>query len=457
MPAQGIISGRDIPVAKSFLILLLTALSLASCSKDNPPIVDNDPLKPWEETPETPETNTPSFADNDFQLTPTEKKIVSVTNRFAFNLLGKMLETEDANKNMLISPLSASVALSMLNNGAAGATREEILAGLGFADMPAEEVNAYFKKMLAAMNNTDARVAFETANSIWIKNNFTVLDSFKNTNMSFYDAEVRNVDLLSSMNIINEWVAQKTHNTIPQLLDEPLGEMTLMVILNALYFKAPWTFPFKKEDTKDETFHNADSSTIKAPTMYIKEQFYYYNYRYLSDGSRFYMLDLPYGSQNFKMKIFLPYEGASVDSVAQYLSGRMTELNSAVLPRGGLDTVIVKLPRFHVEYKTELNEQLTALGMKSMFDINAANFSLINPAAPIYVSRVLQKTFVEVNEEGTEASAATEIDAVGTFGGEEPGPPPVYEFFVDRPFMFAIVEKKTDCIFFIGIIRNLSE
>jgi serpin B len=436
-------------IMKRFFIFLLSIFCLFSCTKEgNTP--DQDDSETTQEAPRDLDPDQPSFADDNFALSDAEIRIQNGNNVFAFNLLREMLKNETADKNILLSPLSATVALAMLNNGADGITREEIQRGLGFNGIKTEEMNAYLQKILTAMNNTDPRVIFETANSIWIQNGFSVLAPFLEANLKFFDAEARNADLptVETMNIINAWGAEKTRNTIPKALSQPLPRDIVMLLLNALYFKGPWTIPFEKDMTKDETFSGANVNA-KVKMMNLEKDFFYSSEYVYNDAvhSSLKVLELPYGDGNFNMKIILPNKDVSLESVINSLDNPHWDAirNSlSYLP------VKVKLPRFELDYEKVLNKELTALGMKSMF--SNANLSLINPVAPLAVSQVFQKTFVKVDEEGTEASAITGVAITTSL---QPGKPDVKEFFVDRPFLFVISEKKTGCIFFVGAIRDL--
>jgi serpin B len=372
-----------------------------------------------------------------------EKQIVQENNTFAFDLLRTVVKGEEEGTNIFLSPLSATLALGMLNNGAAGQTQEEIQKSLGYGDITRAELNSYFQKTIAQMKESDSKVVFETANSIWIRQNVPVLAPFTNVNKTFYDADVRNEDFNdpATVGLINGWCAEKTHNTIKEIVKDIPSDMCLFLI-NALYFKSVWTVPFDKQETKDEAFTNLDGTTSLVPTMYKESTFHY------AHNESFEILELPYGNQSFAMVILLPKEGTPLSSVIEKLDvATWTNIRRYLI---GGETVKVKLPRFKVEYERTLNPDLADLGMKAMFT-PAADFSLINTTASLFVSSVRQKTFVEVNEEGTEASAVTviETDAANDLLSEKP------TFYVNRPFLYLIQEKQTGAIFFTGIINNL--
>lgn len=218
--------------------LLLFAGMLAftlSCQDDNEVQIPE---------PEPGEEELARIPRKDIQLSEEEKLLPEATNTFAFNLLKTVYANEDADKNILLSPLSANLALSMLNNGAVGKTQEEIQQALGYGEASPETVNTYAQKIIDAMQTLDNRGVFESANSIWTQNGLPVLDAFKEVNQQYYEAEVQPVDFSqpSALSQINNWASEKTHGKIPQLL-ESIDSQTLMMLLNALYFKGYWDYP----------------------------------------------------------------------------------------------------------------------------------------------------------------------------------------------------------------------
>ena len=238
--------------------------------------------------------------------------------------------------------------------------------------------------------------------------------------------------------LINAWASEKTQGKIPSLLSCPPGGV--LALINALYFKGAWTLPFDQEETKDEPFNNQDGTTPLAPTMNTTASF-----NYLEAGN-FKLLDLPYGNEQFSMTLLLPSEGLSLDEVLGDLDAGTWDnyvrgLSGRELP--------VKLPRFRLEYTRELLDDLQAMGLK----LETPDFSRINPTEQLSISKVLQKTFVDVAEEGTEAAGVT-IVLLSTANLDAPVPPPP-SFYADRPFAFFIREKTTGAIFFSGVIRNL--
>jgi serpin B len=417
------------------LILLFALIGLFACQ--NNPEIAVMPTKP-DVPPSPPEVE----KETNIELTKAEWQIVEKNNLFAFNLLKTVSKNEREENNILISPLSASLALAMLNNGAGGLTWEEIQGVLGYGDITRDEMNGYFQKMLEAMQEIDPLTVFKSANSIWIKQQFPVLAPFIEVNKSYYGAEIRNEDFAdpATVGLINDWCSDNTEGKIPEIITG-IPENAIMYLINALYFKAIWTVPFDKALTKNEAFHNLNGHTPLIPTMNNELEIY------CSKGDNYTLAELPYGNEAFSMIFLLPDNGVSLSSIveksdAQTLNVRMDRKK-----------IPIKIPRFKIEYERELKNDLKEMGMQSMFA--DADFTLINPTAGLSVSLVLQKTFADINEEGTEAAAITIIEMIESSMEPTPPRPEIYDFYVDRPFLYFIKEKSTGTIFFIGEMRNM--
>jgi serpin B len=379
----------------------------------------------------------------DIALTQGEQAVLQGNNAFAFELLKKVYRNETEGANIFISPLSATLALAMLNNGAAGETQAQIQTALGYGGLAREDVNSYFQKMVKAMQEMDNSVRFESANSLWIANNLAVLQPFKEVNRTYFDAEALNVDFTApaTREVINKWAAEKTHDLIPKFLDS-LEPATRMMLINALYFKGDWTQPFDAKNTKNAPFHNANGSTPNVKMMDFAKAVRL-SYR---KEAEFELVELPYGNEAFSMALLLPAEDASLASIVEGLDAAAWESSLSGMRSQRLE---LSMPRFKLEYSRSLVDDLKALGMKSMFD-EQANFSLISENEALFVSDVLQKTFIEVNEDGAEAAAVTGGIMMAT--SIEPVIPKL-EF--NRPFIYFIKERSTGAVFFSGIIRNL--
>ncbi len=417
------------------IIFSITILSvLLSCQS-------NDSIRP-EKPDDRQQTERKSI-----ELTEREKTVIEKNNTFAFELLRTVWLDGNKDENILISPFSATLALAMLNNGAEGNTREQIHEVLGYGNLTREELNGYFMKMLTALQDMDPRVTLETGNSIWIEQTFPALDSFVKVNRTYYEAEVYNKDFYDPQTLqkINNWCSEKTHGKIPFLLDE-INKDNIMYLINALYFKGVWTVPFDKANTKDEKFSNNDGSTPLLPTM-NNELLINHSYH-----DKFALAELPYGNEAFSMVILLPHEDTSLASVIRELS--VEQWKSAVNSLNG-KTITLKVPRFKMEYKRDLINDLISMGMEDMCSVDA-DFTSIHPTAPLKVSQVLQKTYAGINEEGTEAAGVTSVSMSFTSTGNEKPEVRNNKFYVNRPFMYFIKENSTGTIFFTGVMNNLS-
>lgn len=377
----------------------------------------------------------------DIVLTAAEKTVVAKNSVFALNLFRQVAD-EAQDDNLLVSPLSLSLALAMLNNGANGVTQEEIQTVLGYGDVTREEANGYFRKIIDALQELDTYVRFESANSIWIPDENFLLKAFQETNQTYFDAEALTFNPLDpegAVKQINEWCSEKTNGLIPNLLSGE--EMAMMYLLNALYFKGSWMFPFDEALTDEAPFYNRNGSTANLPTMQLTASLQY------AKEETFELVELPYGNAAFDMTLLLPAENASVTSILEELDAVAWDNALAKLH---WETIDIRLPRFKVEYSRSLIEDLKALGMTTVF--SDADFSLISPT-PLVISFVKQKNFLEVNEEGAEGTAATAIGMEVLLYDDGPEFQPQVVAF-NRPFIYFIKEKSTGSIIFFGIIQN---
>jgi serpin B len=370
-----------------------------------------------------------------------EKEIAAQTDVFAFRLLQTVAGYEEPDKNILISPFSAGIGLGMLNNGANGQTQKDLQKVLNTPDLSKDELNRYFSNRMSVIREADPDVSFETANSVWIEKSFSVLENFKQANATWFNAEIRSEAFdAQTIERINEWCSGATHGKIPRIIEE-FSDQTALLLINGLYLKAAWTIPFPKENTKDEPFHNADGGEVFVPMMQRDDVSF--NYAATTD---FELLELPYGNESFAMDILLPRQGVSLESLIGNLNGN-TWLTALSHLKG--TKVSVKLPRFGIEYGRDLKESVIAMGAPTI-EGYGADFSLIHPDYLLEVSRILQKSFIEVNEEGTEAASVTLVE-VSLILSDAADP----QFHVDRPVLFRINEKTSGAILLMGAVRNL--
>lgn len=357
---------------------------------------------------------------------------------FTFGLF-QDIAAYDESDIVFISPLSASIALSMTAAGAEGATQEEMLRTLGFEGLSVKDLNACNRGIIDLLSSDPEGVELNVANSLWVSDRFTLKSLYIRTAGSEYSARVSNLDFSdpASPSVINRWCAENTAGRIDKMI-ENIDPATQMYLLNALYFKGMWTTPFDAANTRKDIFHgNRRDSEVEF--MHRTASFPYYI------GPEGALLELPYGEGSFVMDIFLPAEGVSAEEFASGLDGEALSTLTGLLQS---DRIKVTLPKFKAEYETSLNATLQRLGMRDAFT-PSADFSGMSKE-PLMISEVKQKTFIEVNEEGSEAAAITSVGMMRTSLGPEP-----FSFTVDRPFVFLIRERTSGTLLFMGIVRNL--
>ena len=357
---------------------------------------------------------------------------------FAFGLFQDIV-SNDGSDIVFLSPLSASLALSMTANGASETTRQEMLSVMGF-DCSIKEVNEYNRSVMDLFASEPDGVELNAANSIWVSDAFPLKGRFCRTVRKNYDAMVTNLDFSdpASPSVINRWCADNTAGRIDKMI-ETIDPATQLYLLNALYFKGLWTTPFDTALTREDIFHG-DSNDSQVNFMHNIAYFPYYM------GPEGSMVELPYGDDmNFVMDVIIPPDGLSAD---EFVSGLDSESLSRLSAGLQADEIRLMLPSFKAEYDVSLNAALQRLGMKEAFT-SSADFSDMSKE-PLMISEVKQKTFIEVNEEGSEAAAITSIGIMRTSLAPEP-----FEFKVDRPFVFLIRERNSGTILFMGLVRNL--
>ncbi len=370
------------------------------------------------------------------ELSVAEGKLVDADNRFAFKLFREVNAQEDDTANVFVSPLSVGMALGMTYNGAAGTTRDAMQQTLELGGMTLEEVNAAYQSLIALLRNLDSKVEFLLANSIWYREGVSVLPTFLELNQRYFDAEVIALDFAdpSAADVINGWVSTQTKGKITEIVDPPIDPLTFMFLIDAIYFKGDWTYQFDRDRTRDETFALTDGSQVSVPTMSRGEEIPVR----LCQHADYTVLDLWYGGQAYSMTIVVPHDPATIHDVARAVTAQQWDAWTANLDS---TRAFVTLPKFTLEYDIELNDVLKALGMEIAFS-GGADFSNMIPGGGAYIEKVRHKTFVDVNEEGTEAAAVTSVEM-----RYESAQPTVR---VDRPFLFAIRENYSGSILFMG-------
>lgn len=373
----------------------------------------------------------------DFDLKSLE--VLEATDRFGWELLETVNSETNEGENVVISSLSVAQALGMTTNGAAGETLEQMLHVMDFGDV--ETMNQSFKNIREVLQSTDSKVEMEIANSVWYKEDLPAKKEFREAVAEYYDAAFSGVDFSNketAKELINNWVKDKTRGKIPTIIDE-ISDQQYMFLVNAVYFLGKWQYQFDKSDTRDDDFFLADGSVVQVPVMSQENDLMFHN------NSEMQALKLPYGDGSFYMVIALPEEDTTVD---QLIKNMTSEKWNSVLGNMAERNLKVFLPRFEVECKYLLNTSLVNMGMELPFSPSLADFSNMIDA-PVFISKVNHKTYIKVDEEGTEAAAATSVGMELTAVGPE-----VPVFRVDRPFFFAIAEEKSGAILFSGKIEN---
>ena len=375
-------------------------------------------------------------------LTDEQCKMRDNNNEFACRLFRTINEQQGGDGSVIVSPISVTYILGMLNTGADGQTRQQITDVLGLGGT-VQEINEYCQKMTDGAPLVDPSVTVQNANSINVNSalGLTLVPQFKTDMQNYYNAQVEALDFnkSSSLDKINDWCKKNTDGMIPTILDK-LNSSAAMYLLNAIYFKATWTEKFDPKDTRDMDFTMPDGSTRQHKMMHRKALAAY------DKNDLCEMLYLPYGSNGYGMYVLLPVEGKTVDDVIQGLSADGVEQQVFNMEPHEVD---ILMPRFTISSETMLDRVLPAMGMPLAFNPFYAEFPNMAQGANLYVSMMKQKAKIEVNEQGTKASAVT----VAEMGMATAPPPPHYQqvdFHATRPFVYYIVETSTRSIFFMG-------
>jgi len=364
-----------------------------------------------------------------------DPNLIDANTRFAFELLQELI-SEDRGKNVFFSPLSILLALAMTYNGAAGDTKLAMAEALEFSQFDLEQLNRGFNDLMVGIVNADQQVEVSIANSIWYRLGYDVKEDFIDRNARYYSAEVRELDFSDpqAADTMNNWIDQATKGKIEKMFDSIPPE-TKMYLINAIYFKGDWTHQFSESATQDGEFILETGSKKMVPMMHLEE-----NFRH-AQAENLGILRLPYGRERLAMYILLPDEGEDLDEITSQLN----EVSWNRLRRDLEDKeVTLTMPKYRIEYGVKiLNDVLTKMGMGAAF---AGGFSGINPK--LFISRVMHKAVIDVNEKGSEAAAATVVDMAESI------PPEPVEFIVDRPFLFAISDDRTGSILFLGKVAE---
>ncbi len=361
-----------------------------------------------------------------------EKKVVQ-DNDFTFDLLRQTI-AHNEEPNVFISPLSMSIALGMVRNGAAGTTLQEIEQALRLSGMSNDEINEYYKIMREGLLSVDPKTKLNIANSIWYRTGFPVKSDFLTINKNYFNAEVRALDFTApgAVDIINSWCANATNDLIKKPLDR-ISADAMLYLINAVYFKGIWVKQFDSKKTYKTDFLAENGLRTQVDMMMQKDTFLY------AEDEKAQYLDMPYGNKAFSMTVLLPKDGVTT---GQLLEDLTADKFSGLYQSMQRQEVNVYFPKFKMENKYEMKDPMRALGMQLAF-ADEADFSPISDIK-LLISRIIHSTYVEVDEVGTEAAAVTIVEFENTSM-------PVTPYFVaNKPFIFLIREKSTGVILFAG-------
>jgi serpin B len=364
---------------------------------------------------------------------PDVSSVASANTRFGFKLLRNLREREPGG-NIFISPLSISIALTMTYNGAVGETERAMAEVLEIDALDLSTINNSNKALRNSLENPDPKVEISIANSIWSRQGVEFNPEFLERNRAFFAAEIASLDFNSpqATDIINNWVNTNTNGKIEKIV-ERINQKVVLFLINAIYFKGNWQDEFNKSRTRTGVFHLSDGSEKQVQMMRREGEYPYFR------GENFEATNLPYGDGRVSMYIFLPNRNSNLNRFLRNLNDESWEDWISQLQDRRHELM---LPRFKLEYEVRLNDALEALGMGIAFG-GGADFSGMGPS--LFISEVRHKTFVEVNEEGTEAAAVTAVVGVKSL-------PPAFR--VDRPFFFAIYDTETETILFMGTVTE---
>lgn len=407
---------------KTPLLLLLLIIGCASCKRAGVTPAANNINK-----------------GKDLVLTSLDQQKITADNAFALKLFRNLDSASTSDTNLFISPLSVSFALGMTSNGSSAQTLTAFENTLNFAGLTQAQVNGYYNNLVTNLPQLDPNTTLDIANSIWYRQGFSVQPQFLQTDSSYFRAQIQSLDFTSpaAVTTINNWVSNNTKGFIPSIITQIPGN-AVMYLVNAIYFKSIWKEKLDPSQTQSKPFYLAGNSTVQADFMTGTVDFNAY-----FDNSVD-VFELPYSNSKYSMVIVMPASStASLSSLTANLDQAqwktwMSKLSPA--------KTSITLPKFKFSYNKVLNNALTDLGLGVVFSSNA-DFSLINPTVPLEISQVVHKAYVETDESGTTAAAATSVGIVVT---TVPAPAPP----INRPFMLAIREMSSGLILFVGTVNN---
>ncbi len=371
--------------------------------------------------------------------TPATSALARPYAQFGFDVL-RQLAAQRPDADVFISPTSIAVALAMTSNGANGTTRSAILRTLHADTQPIATFNAANRELAEEISKTTA-VQLSIANALWLQQGLPIDPEFQQVLATSYDAQAESLDFRNpaSVETINAWVAKHTGDRIQHLVDQ-VDPLTVAMLTNAIAFKGKWTLQFDPKSTQPHDFRPANGAALQVPMMKNSAEYAYY-----ADGKGLEAIRLPYADETFAMYVVLPQDRNGMQSFLQQLTpDTFTALVSSLHTQRGT----IELPRFTITYDATLNATLTKLGMGIAFG-NDANFEGIRKSPRMQISEVRHASFLKVDEEGTEAAAATSVGMRATVMRLEPQP---FHMVVDHPFFVAIRDEGNGQLLFTGLI-----
>lgn len=387
----------------------------------------------------------PAINGKSYTAADIDARVVDAYNAFGFDLHRAIAGGHRATgENVFLSPTSVALALSMTMNGAVGPTRDGMAQALRLQELTTDEANDGALKLQEVLQATDPAVQLSIANSIWARQGVSFQKSFLDANKAYYGAEAQTLDFTNrkAAATINKWVKKETSGRIESIVDETISAQSIMFLLNAVYFKGDWSVPFERNATRDRPFALTDGTKTSRAMMARTGAFEF------ADRDGYAAARLPYGNGNTGMVVLLPDEGTTLSSLADRFTEKEWRDVTAALSKQQGEVI---LPRFEMEYEISLNEQLKALGMSLAFNSDQADFSeLLAPPPTAYIGDVKHKTFVRVEEKGTEAAAVTKVEAMTTSAPSASG----FRMEMNRPFLIVLHESSTGAVLFIGSVYD---
>jgi serpin B len=374
-----------------------------------------------------------------------DARFVVANNQFGFNLFNQFRQ-KDQNKSIFFSPLSVTLALAMTYNGAAGETQQAMARTLKFNEMSLSEVNQASAALMNSLKSSDPKIELAIANSLWARQGVQFKEDSLTRNRQFFGAEIASLNFgdPQAKTVINNWVSKSTKGKIPSIIDQ-IDSQKVLFLINAIYFKGEWQKRFEKTLTKNQPFHSLSGAPKQVPMMSQSGNYHYYR------GNKFQAVSLPYGNGGTHLLLFLPDKDSSLNDFLK----NFTYQNCEGWIKGFRDTPgDIKIPRFKMDFESSLNQTLKALGMDLAFNPNRADFSGMRDQRDLFISEVKHKAIVEVNEEGTEAAAATSVGISVTSARPMPQR---FSFIADHPFLMAIRDQQTGAILFMGVVTEINE